>query len=400
MRKLIFLNRYFHPDISATSQMASSLAFELAKAGYHVHALTSGRRYDNSGAVLPAEETVDGVSIHRVRTSGLGGARLIGKLVDYLSFYIGSLRRLRALVDKDDVVIVMTDPPLLSVFAQRVISAKSAHLINWLQDIFPETAMKLGALGPAAPFAGWMRRLRDNSLRKAAVNVVIGESMAEYLASRGIPRDKIAVIENWADEGIHPIDRDANPLRKEWSLADKFVVGYCGNLGRAHEYETILQAAIRLKDDPNIVFLFVGGGARLPALKEAVARHGLTNFIFKPYQDHSRLAETMSVPDLHLISLRPELEGLVIPSKFYAILAAGRPMVFIGDSQGELAHQILGEKCGWCVSSSGDQALATQLRILQGDLRGVEAAATQARKISESHKALARLTECCARFFA
>jgi len=107
-----------------------------------------------------------------------------------------------------------------------------------------------------------------------------------------------------------------------------------------------------LPDDPSIVFLFVGGGARLPALKDAVTRHGLTNFQFKSYQNRSRLAETMSVPDLHVISLRPELEGLVIPSKFYAILAAGRPMVFIGDPKGELAQIIAKLGCGWSVTTS------------------------------------------------
>jgi len=338
--------------------MATSPAFDLGEKGYDVHALTSCRLYDEPSTKLPEEEEIKGVSIHRVTTSGLGGAWLPGKLIDYLTFYVRALRRLRSLAAKDDLVVVMTDPPLLSVFAQRVIAAKSAYLINWMQDIFPETAMKLGALGPAAPFAGWMRRLRDNSLRKAALNVVIGQSMADYLGRSGIPREKITVIENWAEEGIYPIDRDANQLRKEWGITNKFVVGYCGNLGRAHEYETILQAAIRLQHETDIIFLFVGSGARLSTLKEAVVKCGLKNFVFKPYQERSRLAEVISAPDLHLISLRPELEGLIVPSKFYAILAAGRPMAFVGDPQGELARMISSRHLGWHIDIGDADSLS------------------------------------------
>jgi len=125
----------------------------------------------------------------------------------------------------------------------------------------------------------------------------------------------------------HPV---ANSLREEWNLGQKFVVGYSGNFGRAHDFATVLDAAAMLRDLRDVHFLFVGNGAQLPWVQARVAALGLTDVSFRPYQPLDRLALSLSVPDLHLVSLKPELEGLIVPSKFYSVLAAGRPVLFVG----------------------------------------------------------------------
>src|SRR5262249_53428131 len=153
--------------------------------------------------------------------------------------------------------------------------------------------------------------------------------MAQRIASRGISSASVHVIHNFSfDHQIVPIAHEVNPLRKEWGLENKFVVGYSGNLGRPHEFETVLMAASQLKNKTGIVFLFIGGGKRFDELSRRVKAAGLEHlFYFAPYQKSKLLKFSLSVPDVHWISLKPALEGLIVPSKFYGIAAAQRPTI-------------------------------------------------------------------------
>jgi len=339
--KIVFLNRFFYPDHSATSQMLSDLAFYLADTGHNVAIITSRQRYDDPAADLPAAETIRRVRIHRVRTPRFGRGNLIGRALDYLGFYLAAALRLRQILAPGDVVVAKTDPPLISIPAAWVARRRRAHLVNWLQDVFPEVAIALGVRGFASPLGRWQQALRNWSLREARMNVAIGERMRDHLLAEGVVADRITVIPNWADgEAIRPVAAEDNPLRREWGLDSKFVVGYSGNLGRAHEFETILGAAERLPDEPGIVFLFIGDGAQMARVRDAAAERGLSNIVFQPYQPRERLNMSLGAADVHLVVLRPELEGLIVPSKAYGSLAAGRQIIFVGDAEGEIARML------------------------------------------------------------
>ncbi|MDO8264237.1 MAG: glycosyltransferase family 4 protein [Gallionella sp.] len=360
--KLIFLNRYFFPDHSATSQMLADLAFHLAEVGHEVHVICSRQLYESPEAKLAAFEQVRGVKVHRVWTSRFGRANLVGRASDYLSFYFSATLKLLWLADAHTVVVAKTDPPLISVPVSWVTRWRGARLVNWLQDVFPEVAVELGVKALGGRLGGWVCHLRDNSLRAAMMNVVLGERMAERVRARGIDAGKVRVISNWADgEAITPIPAEANPLRAEWNLIGKFVVMYSGNMGRGHEFETILGAAALLQADARFVFLFVGGGNQRGPLGSEVARRGLTNVQFRPYQPREQLGLSLTVGDVHLISLRPELEGLIVPSKFYGVLAAGRPVVFVGAPDGEIARQVGQADCGVAVEQGDARGLAAGL---------------------------------------
>jgi glycosyltransferase involved in cell wall biosynthesis len=374
--KLIFLNRFFHPDHSATSQMLSDLAFALARRGRAVAVITSRQRYDAPADALPQRESIDGVSIYRVWTSRFGRANLLGRTLDYATFYLSAAWRLSRLARSGDVVIAKTDPPMLSVMAGPLCRRRGAKLVNWLQDIFPEAAQALGVGGRAAcaPFS-LMRWLRSRSLQAAHMNVVLGRRMAERVSGLGVRHDRIRVLPNWADgASIAPIAPAANPLRREWGLGDSFVVSYSGNLGRAHEVDTLLEAMTILEarqpapgsdapersgaQSPPVLWLFIGSGALLEVLKAEVARRRLASVRFKPYQPQARLAESLSAADVHLVTLRPALEGLIVPSKFYGVAAAGRPTLFVGDEDGEIARLIAHHECGRTVAAGDGGALA------------------------------------------
>ncbi len=374
--RLLFVNRFFFPDHSATSQILTDLCFALAARGHEVHVVTSRLRYDDP-LTFPAHETASGVAVHRVWTSRFGRGALLGRAMDYLTFYLSALWRLARLADRNTILVAKTDPPMISVVAALAARATGARLVNWTQDLFPEVAVAVGMRVMRLALARWFAAVRDWSLRCAVCNVVIGEHMRARLLVRGMPDSKIAVIHNWADgavivpspgagvrAGAPADDVEVNPLRREWALDGKFVVGYSGNLGRVHEFATVLDAAGQLVDREDIVFLFIGGGHRLGALKAEAARRGLANVQFRPYQPRERLAQSLGACDLHLVTLRPELEGLVLPSKFYGIIAAGRPVLFVGAADGEIASLVNEGQCGQAFQVADAQGLAQCIRGL------------------------------------
>jgi colanic acid biosynthesis glycosyl transferase WcaI len=378
---LFFINRFFHPDHSATSQLVSDLAFHLADSGREVHVVTSQQRYEDPESRLAPNEIVHGVHVHRVPTTHFGRSALTGRAADYFSFYLSAWRQLSRLLAADDVVVAKTDPPLVSVVAMLAAQQKSAHLVNWLQDIYPEVAANLGLSIFRGPLGGTLSYVRDKTLKKAVANVVVGERMRERLVSRGIPANTLHVIHNWSnDEQISQVDPADNPLRRQWGLDGKFVVGYSGNLGRAHEFDTVLEASELLRHDPRIVFAFIGGGQRMEELARIVGARDLDHmFRFIPYQDRELLKYSLAVPDIHWVSLKPAVEGMIVPSKFYGIAAAGRPVIAITASDGEIARLVREHECGVVVEPDRAKALAEVILRLSADASLVSRMGARAR---------------------
>jgi colanic acid biosynthesis glycosyl transferase WcaI len=381
LRKIVFVNRYYDPDRSATSQMLTDLAQGLAARGLPVEVITSGQLYDDPDASLPKEETLAGVRVRRVATTRFGRATLPGRAIDYFSFYVSCALKLFAVLRRCDTLIVKTDPPLLSIIAAPIAKLLAVQLINWQQDIFPEVATRLGANPLPAWLDGCLKWLRDASLRSARMNVLIGARMRDYLQSRGIPVSKLCVIENWSS-AIQPRPPGMSVLRGRLALADRCVVCYSGNLGRAHEFDTLLEAAKALKDSSAFTFLFIGSGAKMDALRGQVESLGLTeSFRFLPYQPRDALEDSLAAADVHLASLLPALEGLIVPSKLYGILAAGRPVIFIGDTEGDVSRVVRRAQCGRTVCVGDSAGLVEALRELQAQPQTRAAMGRRAREM-------------------
>ena len=366
--RVLFVNRFFYPDHSATSQMLTDLAGDLRRAEFDVTVITGRQRIDEPGARLPAREQVGGVDVHRVWSTRFGRSTLPGRGMDYLSFYLGAGWRLVRECRAGDVLVAKTDPPLISVVAGWVARWRGARLVNWVHDLFPEIAERLGVRFVGGPFARPLRALRDRSLMGASCNVAIGSAMATKLSDLGIPENRVSIIHNWADgEAIRPMPLAGHGLREAWKLENSFVVAYSGNMGYAHEFDTILDAADRLRGREDVVFLFIGGGVRRDAIEAEAGRRGLANIRFEPYQPRERLGESLTAANAHLVSLLPRLEGLMVPSKFYGIAAAGRPILFIGASDGELAPLVGESACGYRVAPGQGDVLADRIETLAGD---------------------------------
>ncbi len=340
MSRLLFLNRFYSPDVSATAQLLTDLAEALAAEGERVVVITSRLLYEDPDARPSAREERSGVRVRRVWTSRFGRRNLLGRAFDYASFYLSATFALLAEARRGDTIVAMTDPPLVSVPAAAVAALRGCRLLVWCQDVFPEIAEAHGMAFARGPLGRLLRRLRDGSFARAERIVAIHPTMARRLVALGVPEEKLVVIENWAPAGIRPVPHEANPLRREWGLATpslatgneegapKFVVAYSGNLGRVHDPEAVIDL-VRRTAGKGITWLFIGGGAGMERLKRVVAEEELPDVLFRPYQPRERLSESLSVADVHLVSLDPKFEGLVYPSKVYGIRAAGRPLVWL-----------------------------------------------------------------------
>jgi colanic acid biosynthesis glycosyl transferase WcaI len=394
MKRHIFLNRFFFPDHSASSQILSDLAFDLAASGKNVHVITSQQLYNNPQARLPIAEEISGVQVHRVRSTRFGRSGLLGRAIDYFSFYFSMWRSMLGLAETGDILIAMTDPPLTSVLAMYAAKRRGAKLVNWLQDIYPEVAVQLG-VPFIKSFSGRLSSIRDKSLQAAVMNVVVGQQMAERVVARGVAPERVEVIPNWCDdEEIRPISASENALRRLWVIEDKFVVGYSGNLGRAHEFETVLAAAEILRNQSRIVFLMIGGGHQLSQLARSVTARNLDRiFRFVHYQKRDLLKYSLCVPDVHWMSLKPELEGLIVPSKFYGIAAAGRPVIAITAKDGEIARLIQRYACGLVIEPGRGDALAEALLRLSADTERTAGMGQRARAMLDAEFTRSRAFE-------
>jgi colanic acid biosynthesis glycosyl transferase WcaI len=383
--RLIFINRYFHPDQSASSRLLSDLAFALADAGHNIMILTSQQRYDDPDARLPASEIRGRVKVHRLAGTRFGRIALPGRAIDYVSFYVSMALHLLKLARAGDTIVPMTDPPMLSLFVAPIARPKGCRIINWLQDLYPEVALAVGTPFLRPIVAKVIQGFRDRSLRAADCNVVISTAMAERVSTLDVKKERIKVIHNWVDDhALSPIPGHENPFRRAWGLEDKFVVGYSGNLGRVHDIDTILLASGELVDC-QVVFLCIGGGAQYDALKEASEKRRLTQlFRFMPYQSETDLPYSLSVADVHWLSHKPEFEGLLFPSKFYGIAAVGRPIIAITSRQSELAKLVSQYHCGLVIEQGDGKTLAVELKRLKAAPEVCSAMGERARAMLEA----------------
>ena len=379
--RIVLFNRFFAPDASATSQMLTDLALHLARTGREVHVVASRVPGGEAG-----REDIDGVAVHRVADARTGRHGLVRRTLAYLDYYRGARRLARQLVDPGDVVVLKTDPPMLSAALAFLAKERGARVVVWLQDLFPEVAQEYGVPGLRGALGKALRGARDRSLARSDVVVAVADTMAQRVeALRCLPRERLRVIHNWADgRAIVPIDSAASPLRRKWGLEDRFVVAYSGNLGRVHEFDTMLDAASLLRDAGDVLFLMIGRGPRLAQVQARVRRDSLANVRFESLQERDTLAQSLGAADVHLSILPSRFEGLVQPSKLYGILAAGRPTIFVGSVTGETGRILREAGSGVAIPTGDARALADAIVRMRDDSAGRTAMGVNARKAFEA----------------
>ncbi len=365
--RILFINQYYWPDHASTAQHLTDLAESMAARGYECHVLCSRSRYQPGEPRPPASEVREGVRIHRVAATSLGRRRTWARMTDYLSFYAGAIVK-AVLLPRCDAAITLTTPPIIGLIGSILKWLKRTKHVYWSMDLHPDASLALGRMSPRHRWVRALSWLSGWVYRRADRVVVLGPYMADRVVLKGVDPDRIETIPVWSRrEEIYPIPRAANPLRKALGLGDAWVAMYSGNLGLAHSFAEILAAARRLRDRREIVFLFVGGGPRLAEVQAVQERDGLTNVRFLDYVPRSQLHVSLSMADVHLISMRPEMTGIVAPGKLYGVMAAGRPAVFIGPDHCESADAIRLAGCGMTIAPGDVDALVAALTRLADD---------------------------------
>jgi glycosyltransferase involved in cell wall biosynthesis len=253
---------------------------------------------------------------------------------------------------------------MLKVLGPLLARLTGARAVHWAQDLYPEVAEGVGVIAEDGLPARVLRRLSTAALRGHAHVVTVGRCMRERLVrERGLDAEKVSVVPNWPPAAVASVPHDENPFRAEHGLEDRFVVMYSGNMGLAHPFDAVLDAAATLATErPEVLFLLVGAGPRKAELRRQVERRDLSTVRFLPFQPRERLAESLSAADLHLVTMRPALDGLVVPSKLYGALAAGRPALFLGPRGSEAARVVEEHDCGTVLPDPSGAALADAIR--------------------------------------
>ncbi|MDX6692464.1 MAG: colanic acid biosynthesis glycosyl transferase WcaI [Blastocatellia bacterium] len=358
--RILILHQFFYPDHSAVSQLMTDLAESLVERGVEVTAVAGRGRY-NGGERLSRREEYQGIKIERAWATSFGKRSIAGRLADYLSFYVGATWKLLR-VERHDILLALTQPPLIGLIGLLIGRLRGMRVVALVQDVYPDVAVAVGALKERSLGARFFDFLNRRALRGMDRIIVLGECMRDRIIAKvGAERaSRIDIIHNWADgQLIKPLaNAAANPFRLRHNLERQFVVLFSGNFGLVNEFQTALEAARLLRERKDITFLFVGDGVRADEIKEHARRHQLENIRMLPYQPRADLCFSLTAGDAHLTTLAEGLAGLSVPSKTYAILAAGRPVLFVGDVRSAVAKLVAENDCGAVVASGQPEQLA------------------------------------------
>jgi colanic acid biosynthesis glycosyl transferase WcaI len=364
--RVLMLNQVFFPDVAATAQHAHDLAKHLVAHGHEVSVIASRSIYGKKGAALPRLEYVDDIEVHRVGQSLFGKASIAARILDFGLFYVAAMFKALT-VKRPDIVICFTTPPFIALvgWLVRMLRGGGRHIkfVYWVMDLYPDLPVACGVMKPRSFVTRFFESINRFCLRKADRVVVLGRCMSDRVLSKGIDSAHVQHIGVWADQTeVKPLAREANPYRAEWNLGERFIVMYSGNFGLGHDVNTMCQAALRLRDDDSIRFVFAGDGKKKVTVENFVMNNALRNCVIAPYQPREKLDASLSCGDVHLATLLEGVEGIMVPCKLFGIMAAARPTIFIGHPSSELARVLVENECGVNVRQGDVDGLVTTIK--------------------------------------
>jgi len=396
--RILLLNLYYPPDTSATAKMAQAVAGELSTK-HDVTVLCGRPSYDPTERRawrLWRTEVSGRVKIIRVGSTDYSRQLMKRRVLNYLSYVALSVPR--ALVVPCDLVLAMTDPPFEGIVGAFVAMMKGKPCVYNIRDLYPDMAVG-GSIIEAGAMARFWEVLHRWALRRATRAVVLGDDMRRRIIAKGVEDARVVVIRDGADiprTGTAAPEIDAEvvgAIRGDF----KFVLVHAGNLGFYGAWQTLISAARRLQND-GIGLVFVGEGAQRGQIETMAA--GCKNVRFLPFFAASKIPSVLAAGDAHIVTILRGLEGVVVPSKMYGILAAGRPIVAVAPAESDAASLTTRIGCGVVADSDSAEDVATKILALSAEPRRVRemgeaarAAANDYSRISELHKFLGVVEE-------
>ncbi|OKO90151.1 glycosyl transferase [Bradyrhizobium sp. NAS80.1] len=354
--KIVVASQHYPPDPSTTAAIMAEIACRLAES--HEVVVLSG-----SPGALPAAQTGPGrPRVVAIKNRMPGKAALVRRGMSELLFVARTFFALMRELRRGDVVLTVTAPFMLPYAVAAAARLKGARSALIMHDLFPDVLVMAGLLKPGSIVTRTMRAA--NSLMFRALNAVITigrDAEGPLLSYSGMTRNKIRFIPNWATlvPAPRPLTSD-NPFRR--TLSARFVVGLSGNLGFTHDPEIVFEAARLLKDEADIHFLLSGWGIGFERLKQLQAAANLSNVSFVARVEDAELEAFLASANLWIIPYRKDVAGVSVPSRFYNLLAVGRPVVLVSEPEAEAALTVVENGLGWVVTPGRADRLAEAIR--------------------------------------
>jgi hypothetical protein len=362
--RVLLLNQAYWPDVAATAQHADDLGQSLVAQGDDATAVASRAIYGEKGSALKRRDSHGGVAIHRVGLQLFGKQGITPRAFDFALFYGAAALRCLTL-KRHDVVVCFTTPPFIALVGVLLRLVKGTKVVYWTMDLYPDVAGAAGLMRREGVLWRALQAIDRFCLRRSDRVVVLGECMRDVVVRKGADPARVTVIPVWSGaEEFPPRARTDNPLRSAWGIGDRFTILYTGNFGIGHDMEAIAGAVEALKDDDRIRWLFIGEGKAKPELERRIAACGARNVVLAGYQPRELLADVLDAGDAHLVSLLPGWQGLLLPSKFFSVLAAGKPVLWIGPDGTECGSILREHACGFEVQPGDAGTLADRIRWL------------------------------------
>ena len=340
--KVLLLNQTFYPDVVATAQYLTDLALQLKERGHDVMVITGRRAYDESEKQFPASEEWRGILIRRVWASRFGKLAKWRRAADFATFILSCCWRLLRL-PRQDVTVALTSPPLISWIAAWFTKLRGGRFCYWVMDMNPDEAVAAGWLREGSLIARVLESFSRFSLRTASRIVVLDRFMQERVLRKGINAEKISVISPWSqDEKVRFDVAGREAFRREHDFGERFVVMHAGNHSPCHPLDTLLDAAMLLRDNRVIVFCFQGGGSELAKVRQRAEAEKLPNVVCLPYQPVEKLSAALSAADLHVVVMGNPFVGTIHPCKIYNALAVGAPILYLGPKDSHVSDILNG----------------------------------------------------------
>lgn len=377
-----FVSELYYPEETSTGYfvtgIAEAVACERAVGVICGHPIHTNRNLD-----LPRREVRNGVVIERCRNTSFDPSILVFRLINAITISGSMFFKVLSRVNRGDLVVVLTNPPLLPIVVRVAASLRRARGILLVHDVYPDILAATKVVKSRGLVWLLLRMAFRPVYRGFEKIVVLGRDMRDVVAAKvGGDTSRIIIIPNWADtDRIRP--QMQSDLRRRLKLQDRFVVQYVGNVGRTHGIDVIVRAAQRLLPDRDVHFLIIGSGSRLEVLRRDIAARGLTNMTLLSRVPGAELSDALSAADVALIAFERGMKGLSVPSRMYNVLASGRPTIAVADEDSELALVVEEERVGWVVSTSDFDALARTIKAAKENAKEREEAGSRARAAAE-----------------
>ena len=390
--RILLLNQAFWPDVVATAQHADDLARYLTQHGDDVSVVASRAIYGERRSTLPKRETREGIDIHRVGWQFFGKRGITPRVFDFALFYFAAAWQC-LWMKRHDVVVCFTTPPFIALVGVVLKWTKGTRVVYWTMDLYPEVAGAAGIMTRRDLTWHLFRAIDRRCLRSSDRVVVLGSCMRDVVIEKGARPESVSIISVWSGaEDFLPRAREDNPLRREWNIGDRLTLIYVGNFGIGHDMEAIAGAVESLKAEDSIRWLFIGEGKAKPQLEERIRACGAQNVVLAGYQRREQLCDVLDVGDAHLVTLLPGWEGLLLPSKFFSVLAAGKPAVWIGPRASECGQILREVGCGYELAPGDAAGLVRVVREIIADRASAECMGQRGRAAYEARYSLVR---CC-----